>query len=200
MLARARLARAAVALNASSTAPLPALVLMTDDERLPNPIAAARALPEGSMVIVRARQSSHRAKLAIELRAIARARRLLLLIANDPPLADRIGAQGIHLPESQARAAGHWRAVRPRWLITTAAHSLAAAARSQRSGANAVILGPVFGTRSHPERPALGPARARLAARQLPRPVYALGGIDGQNSRQLGGFCGLAAIGALAPR
>ena len=200
MLLRARLARAAAALNASAGARLPALVLMTDDERLPDPIAAARALPHGSMVIVRARQSSHRAKLATELRPIARARRLLLLIANDAALADKVGAAGLHLPESQAAGAAHWRAIRPRWLITSAAHSLAAAARAQRTGANAVILGPVFTTRSHPERPALGAARARLMARQLRRPVYALGGIDGRNGSQLGGFAGLAAIGALAYR
>ena len=198
MLARARLARAAAALNATGRSGLPPLVLMTDDERLPDPLAAARALPRGSMVIVRARQSSHRAKLAAELRVIARARGLVLLIANDSALADRVGAAGVHLPESHARAAAHWRSLRPRWLITAAAHSLATAAQAHRSGADAVFLGPVFATRSHPGGPALGAARARLMARQLPRPVYALGGIGGQNSAALRGFAGLAAIGALA--
>jgi thiamine-phosphate pyrophosphorylase len=198
MLARARLARAAAALNAKARTALPPLVLMTDDERLPNPIGAARALPRGSMVIVRARQSSHRAKLAAELRIVARARGLALLVANDAALADRIGAAGVHLPEAQASDAAHFRAVRPRWLIMASAHSLLASARAQRSGANAVLLGPVFTTRSHPGRPVLGGARARLIARQLPGPTYALGGIDGRGGQTLTGFAGLAAIGALA--
>lgn len=198
MLAKARLARAAVALNASAQSGLPPLVLMTDDERLPDPMAAARALPRGSMVILRARQSSHRAKLAAELRVVARARGLVLLIANDTALAERIGAAGIHLSESQARGAVHWRSLRPRWLITAAAHSMRAGAQALRSGANAVMLSPVFPTRSHPGRLALGAARARLMAHQLRRPVYALGGIDGRNSNQLSGFAGLAAIGVLA--
>jgi hypothetical protein len=73
-LARLKLARAATALNRSAKCKLPALVLMTDDERLPDPLAAARALPRGSMIVVRARQSSHRAKLARSLQAIARDR------------------------------------------------------------------------------------------------------------------------------
>jgi thiamine-phosphate pyrophosphorylase len=200
MLARARLARAAATLNACAQADLPPLVLMTDDERLIDPIAAARALPRGSMVIVRARQSSHRAKLATELRAVARRRGLVLLVANDAVLADRIGAAGIHLSQFQAPTAAHWRALRPRWLITAAAHSLAASARAQRNGADAVVLGPIFQTRSHPGRPTLGAARARLLARQLPGPAYALGGIDGRNGALLGGFAGLAAVGALAYR
>jgi thiamine-phosphate pyrophosphorylase len=200
MLAKATLARAAAALNAKAKSGLPPLVLMTDDERLPDPMAAARALPRGSMVVVRARQASHRAKLAIELRVVARARGLVMLIANDAALAGRIRAGGIHLSESQARMAAHWRSLRPNWLITAAAHSMPAAARALSHGANAVMLSPVFPTQSHPDRGALGAVRARLIARQMPRPVYALGGIDALSSGQLSGFAGLAAIGALAER
>ena len=55
-LDRIRLARQANLLNERAGAALPPLVLMTDDERLPDPLAAARLLPRGSMVIVRARQ------------------------------------------------------------------------------------------------------------------------------------------------
>jgi hypothetical protein len=72
-LDRMRLARQASLLNERARTELPPLVLMTDDERLPDPVAAARLLPRGSMVIVRARQSSHRAKLAALLRPITRA-------------------------------------------------------------------------------------------------------------------------------
>ncbi len=61
-LARAKLARAAARLNARCG--LPAIILLTDDERLSDPLAAARALPKGSMVIVRARQAAQRAHLA----------------------------------------------------------------------------------------------------------------------------------------
>ena len=67
-LARAKLARAAAALNARSGSALPPLVLVTDDVRLQDPLASAAALPRGSMVILRAQNDVQRAKLAVELR------------------------------------------------------------------------------------------------------------------------------------
>jgi thiamine-phosphate pyrophosphorylase len=199
-LERQRLARVAVALNKASQSKLPPLVLMTDDERLPDPLTAAKALPRGSMVVVRARQSSHRAKLARSLQQISRARSLVLLIANDPELADRLGVQGLHLSESNGRQACEWRARRPHWVITAAAHSFAGGARARRHGADVIFLSSVFATASHQGRQQLGAARARMMARQLPLPVYVLGGMDWQSATLLKGapFAGIAAIGALA--
>jgi thiamine monophosphate synthase len=173
---------------------------MTDDERLPDPLSAAKTLPRGSMVVVRARQSSHRAKLARSLQRIARVRSLILLIANDPELADRLGVQGLHLSEFNARHACGWRARRPRWIITAAAHSFAAGAIARRHGADVIFLSSIFATASHDSRQQLGAARARMMAHQLPLPVYALGGMDWQSATLLKGasFAGIGAIGALA--
>ncbi|HEX3674579.1 MAG TPA: thiamine phosphate synthase [Rhizomicrobium sp.] len=190
-LARAQLARAAMRFGH--------LVLVTDDAR--PPLAAASALPRGSWVILRSRDAAQRAQLASELRKIARARGLALLIANDGALAAKIGADGIHLSELHARDAAHWRARHPRWLITAAAHSLRACARAR--DADAVLLSPVFATGSHPGGATLGAIRARLIALASPVPVYALGGIGAHNVGNLSGarLSGIAAISALqSPR
>ena len=168
---------------------------MTDDPRLADPVAAARALPCGAIVIVRARQAKRRAELAAQLRPVAWARGLILLIADDPELARAIGANGLHLPEARAKEAAHWRAKNPGWLITVSAHSLKALIAA--SHADAVLLSPVFGTESHKKAPALSPARARLMARAVSVAVFALGGVTAQNAGQLSGFSGIAAIGAL---
>ena len=167
---------------------------MTDDLRLPDPLPAVRALPPGSLVIVRARDQKRRASLAIQLRPVAWARGLILLIADDPQLAR--GANGLHLPESRAHEAAHWRAKNPAWLITASAHSLRAVLRA--SNADAVLLSPVFATFSHKGVPPLSPARARAIARGVPMPVFALGGVTAQNSVLLAGFSGIAAISALS--
>jgi len=119
-----------------------------------------------------------------------------VLVAGDPLLAVRLGADGIHLSEARAREAAHWRARFPTMFITSAAHSLRAAMRGH---ADALFLSPVFATRSHPGREALSPARANLIAQKARVPVYALGGIDARNARRLKGFAGIAAIGALTP-
>ena len=186
------LSRAKLARNAGQ------LILMTDDFRLPDPVAAARALPPGSLVIVRARDGKRRAELAKQLRAIAWARGLILLIADDPALARAVGANGLHLPERRLHEAAHWRAKNPGWLITAAAHSLGAVLRAGH--ADAVLLSPVFATASHKNAPALSAVRARSIARSMNTPVFALGGVTARNAAQLSGFAGIAAIGALNPQ
>jgi thiamine-phosphate pyrophosphorylase len=197
-LARAKLARAARRFAVQSGSALPPLILMTDDERLADPLAAARALPRGSMVILRTRKRAEREWLARALRAIARARGLRLLVAGDPDLAARIGADGIHLPEIERQHAAHWRARRANWIITTSAHSLSAVTSARH--ADAVIVAPVFGTASHPGAATLGALRLRLLAQHSALPVYALGGIDARTVQKLSNarLAGIAAIGALA--
>jgi thiamine-phosphate pyrophosphorylase len=189
---RRRLARAAAKLAGGT--PLPVLILFTDDERLPDPLGAARALPRGAAVIVRAQDAAQRRRLAFALRDVARARSLFLLIAGDVELARMVGADGVHLPQARIGEAAALRA-RGRWLVTAAAHGPEA---WRKAGyVDALILSAVFATTSHRGRAALGPARANLIARRSPKPVYALGGITAQNADRLCGFCGIAAIGAL---
>lgn len=192
VLSRAKLARAAARLNAG------ALVLMTDDLRLPDPMAAATALPPGSFLILRVREAGRRAELAWQLNPVVRARGLIFLVADDPALARAIGANGLHLPEAQARQAAYWRAKNPGWLITASAHSLGAALRAHH--ADAILLSPVFATQSHAKAQPLSAVRARLIARGIATPVFALGGVHAGNAALLSGFSGLAAIGALNPQ
>lgn len=179
---------------------LPPLILMTDARRLPDPLAAARALPRGSGVILRDYDAVDRESLARALARIARARGLVLLIGADAGLAARVGAAGVHLPEAALRRARHCRR-RPDWLVTAAAHDWPALRRAGQAGADAALLSPVFPTASHPETTPLGVGRFGALARLSPIPVYALGGITPRNAGRLAALnaAGIAAIGALAP-
>ena len=194
-LSRRNLARVAARLAVANGSPLPFLALMTDDERLPDPVSAAGALPRGSMVIVRSRDAVRRAALAARMMKLARSRGLVVLIAGDPALALAVGADGVHLPEARVGEAAGLRA-RHRFIVTAAAHSLASLRKA--CWLDAVFLSPVFPTASHPGRASLGPLRAAAIARAARLPVYALGGVDHANAGRLRGFAGLAAIGALA--
>src|SRR5258708_34107933 len=100
-LARSKLARAACALNAIAHASLPPLIFMTDENRIADPVGAAEVLPKGAAVILRHTDPAMRAKHAEALARLAARRGLLLLIANDPELAMRVDADGLHLPESR---------------------------------------------------------------------------------------------------
>lgn len=190
-LARRKLARAAARLASHAGHDLPALVLFTDDERLPDPLAAARALPRGSMVVVRSRDAVRRAALTRAMVELARQRFLFVLVAGELVP----GADGVHLPESRLGEAAHWRARNRSMLITGSVHSLAALGRARLL--DAAFLSPVFPTASHPGRAALTPVRANLIARATRIPLYALGGIAPRNAALLSGFAGIAAIGGL---
>ena len=194
------LAEAATRLKQAAGSAMPALVLMTDDARLADPLPAACALPPGSAVILRHYGAAERASLARSLAAIARRRGLVLLVGEDPALARRVGAHGVHLPE---RAIGRAAAVRWQrdWLITAAAHSPAALRLAAAAGADAALLSPVFATASHPRARALGPHRFAALVRHAPIPVYALGGIDRARALLLqgSGAVGIAGIGGLIP-
>jgi thiamine-phosphate pyrophosphorylase len=200
-LSRRTLARAALALNARSgfAGLLPALVLMTDEKRLPDPLGAARALPKGSAIVVRHTKPRARAELARKLAGIARERGLILLIAGDAKLADEVHADGLHLSEARLAEASYWRTRRPHWLITVAAHSAPALRRAGLAGAHAAFLAPVFPTTNHPTRAALGPCRFVTLANHAALPVYALGGITAANVGRLvlARAAGIAAVEAL---
>jgi len=164
------------------------MIMMTDD-RAADWVAAARRLPPGNLVVVRARDTAKRRRLAAALKGLAR-----LLIADDPDLASEIGAAGLHLPEKRMREAAHWRARHPDWIITSSAHSLRALLDARHL--DAVFVSPVFATASHARARPLTPLRAAFIAAHAPVPAYALGGVDGRNAALLApAFSGIAGIG-----
>lgn len=180
---------------------VPSIVLVTDETRLPDPAAAMERLPPGTGVLLRHYGVPGRAALARRLAAVARRRRLILLVAgSDWRLAAKVGAAGVHLPEALARNAADpglrlWQ--RRGHLLSVAAHDPAALARAARLGADAALLSPVFPTASHPGAVCLGALRFALWARRAALPVLALGGVNRVTARALRHAAGLAAIGGL---
>jgi thiamine-phosphate pyrophosphorylase len=188
----------AKALNAGRR-PLPTLVLMTDQARLPDPVAAARRLPPGATVILRDRDHPARREIGVRLATVARRRGLVFLVAGDAALAAELKADGVHLPEAELDRAPAIRRRHRRWLVLGAVHSAPALRRAERLGIDAALLSPVFPTRSHPGAPTLGPMRFGALLRSARLPVIALGGIDRRTARRLPtGAAGIAAIDGLS--
>jgi thiamine-phosphate pyrophosphorylase len=178
---------------------LPALLFFTDPVRTPAPEAAAGLLPPGAGVVFRAFGDPDAEAAGLRLGRIARARGLKLLAGADEALAARIGADGVHLPERLAWRARRIKARRPGWIVTAAAHSPRAARRARAAGADAVVVSPVFPSRSPSAGTPLGVLRLALLARRAGLPVYALGGVNAATAGRLGGLplAGLAAVEGL---
>ena len=165
-----------------SRQPLPRLWLMTDErmgERLWDALAC---LPRGSGVIFRHYDTRERRALFERVRAVARRRGLILLLAGSPREAAAWRADGAH---GRSR---HLCAARP-LLRTAPAHDARELARAR---AHAVLVSPIFATRSHPGAPALGVLRFAILARQARTPLIALGGMD---KRRFGRIAQLGAYG-----
>jgi thiamine-phosphate pyrophosphorylase len=177
---------------------LPALLFFTDPARTPEPEAIARRLPPGAAVVFRTFGAADAEARGTRLAAIARERRLKLLIGADAGLAARLNADGLHLPERLAHRARRLKAAHPHWLITAAAHSPRAARRALLAGADAVVVSAIFPSRSASAGAPMGPIRLAILARRLDGPVYALGGVDNKTARRLrdAGLVGLAAVDA----
>ncbi|MBY0562728.1 MAG: thiamine phosphate synthase [Hyphomonadaceae bacterium] len=174
--------------------PIPSLYFFTDPDRTPNPISVARRLPAGAAIVYRHFGAANRLATARRIMACARARGLKLLVSADPELAAAVGAAGVHWPEKRLPA------VIPAGLNTVSAHSWPALLRAADAGASAIILAPIFATRSAAGHAPIGLFRASQWARSVPTPVIALGGIGPNTARRLHGrgFAGLAAVDAFS--
>lgn len=178
---------------------LPPLMFFTDPARTPRPWTVAARLPAGAAVVHRGFGRPEAADEAARLREATGAAGARLLIGLDLALALSVGADGLHLPERaldqapEARRAGLA-------LITGAAHSAEAAARAARAGVDAVVISPVFPTRSDSGGMPLGPDGVKRLAEQTALPAYALGGITATNAGDLAdsGVCGLCAVDGIA--
>jgi thiamine-phosphate pyrophosphorylase len=180
---------------------LPPLIAVTDPQRTPDVAAFARGLPDNCALIYRHFGRTERFAEAHDLSAIARARGLVLLIAADPELAAACDAEGVHWPARLVREARRWRRTHTGAIMTMSAHNRRELALADRAGADAVLLSPVFATRSHAGKAGLGPLRATSLTTRAKLPVYALGGITAGTAKRLAnsGFSGLAAIDRLKP-
>ncbi len=177
---------------------MPPLLFFTDPERTPDPWETAARLPAGAAVVCRSFGAADAETTARRLRAVTADRGVLLLIGLDADLADRVGADGVHLPERALASAQALRERRPDWLLTGAVHALGSMHAAQ--DLHALVLSPVFAAGgASSARPALGIDAFAAAVVGAPCPVYALGGIGPDNVGLLAdsGACGIAGVEAL---
>jgi thiamine-phosphate pyrophosphorylase len=159
----------------------PDLWLLSDERNDAVLDNALQRLPRGSGFIYRHYHLPDQERVArwFDLLRIVRARGHIAILADSSLTAREWGADGIY---------GAPRALYPtaKDLLTLAtAHDLAEIGLANRLGADAVLLSPVFPTRSHPDAPVLGPVRFRLLAAHARMPVIALGGMTGRTARRL---------------
>lgn len=180
--------------------PVPRLLFFTDPLRSPDPERVAERLPAGSAVVFRTFGAPDAEARGLRLREITRRRGLLLLIGADADLAERLDADGVHLPARAAADLPPLRAGHPGWWLSVAAHGEQAARTGEKMGADALVVSPIFPSASPSAGTPLGIETLKGIVAAVDAPVYALGGVRaGTVERLLGsGIVGIAAVEAFS--
>lgn len=174
---------------------LPTLLFLTDPRRTPHPASLVTNLPAETAVIYRHFGAPEREYIARDLLTACQQRGLVLLIAADPKLARRLGADGVHWPEKRLADARQWRGGFA--LQTASAHSRQAVATAAKVGMDAVLYSTIFASKSASATSPIGPLKLRKLCQHAPCPIYGLGGIDANTAGRIATSAGLAAIGGL---
>lgn len=155
-----------------------------------------KALANG-LRLIQIREASlaenEREVFAREVVARCRALGAIALINGDVELARRSNAHGVHLPgrllaSTTARPDFEW--------VGTACHSRAELEHAAALGLDYAVLGSVKPTASHPGQAGLGWEVFAERVRNLPLPVFAVGGLEAAdlNAAKAAGAHGIAAI------
>jgi len=158
--------------------PLPDIWLVSDAGNDAVLECVLKRLPRGSGLIFRHYHLDHDARRARfdALKHICALRSHSIVLSGSPELAARWGADGAYgSPERLAHG--------PAMIRLLTAHSLRELGRAKRARADAILLSPVFPTRSHPGARTLGSVRFRLLAARAKVPVVALGGMNAARAR-----------------
>ncbi len=172
--------------------PFPKIWLISDARNDLVLEAALKRLPRGSGLIYRHYHLSpiSRRTRFERLARIARSCGHLVILGGSANEARAWGADG-------AYGAPHLMKLGPRAIRLVAVHSLRELAQARR--ADAILLSPVFPTRSHPGGANLGAVRFLSLARRSRHPIIALGGMNPARARHLGAPR-WAAIDGLIPK
>ncbi len=149
--------------------PTPTLMLVTDRRLAGGEDALVRAVTkavEGGVNVVQLREKdlppAELLPLACRLREVT-AGRALLLVNGPLAVALEAGADGVHLPED----APIIERLSTRFVVGRSVHSLEAAHHAADEGVDYLVVGPVYGTRSHS-----GSAAAGIVADSDPATEY----------------------------
>lgn len=178
------------------------LCLVTDLDRAGNENNLLRAVREAvrggvNLVQVRAQELDEKAltRLAETIKD-AIGDEPLVVVNGSIDVARASGADGVHLRESG-------RIDRPTpgsgLLAGQSVHSIEAAQAAQKSGADYIILGTIFPSRSHPGGATGGSELVASVAREISIPIIGIGGITADNAAEVvvAGASGVAVIGAI---
>jgi len=148
--------------------------------------AAAEALAAGVRILQyrdKSDDSQRRKMEAIVLRALSRRHDALLIVNDDPALAQAVEADGVHLGRDDTDIAEARRLLGPRAIIGVSCYdSLELGRSAAAAGADYIAFGSVYPSPTKPDAVYAPLGLLTAAKRELGIPVCAIGGINPDNA------------------
>ena len=122
--------------------------------------------------------------------------RALLVVNERVDVAAALPAQGVQLGEDAIPVAAARRILGPDMVIGRSVHSVEGAEQAVRDGADFLVVGTMFASRSHPGEEPAGPELLQRIVPGCPLPAIGIGGITADNCWQVmeAGAVGVAVI------
>ena len=185
--------------TSAGPARLPAVVVLTDrriaaaaGHSLPALVASLAGLDVGVLYREKDLPATERVAIGHEVADAARRAGLLLLVASDPDIAQRIGSDGVHLAAADPASSYG--------LVGRSCHDARELAAATAEDAAYATVSPVYAT---PTKPGHGPPLAldglALLAHGTRLAIYALGGVGPGRAAECveAGAHGVAVLGAV---
>jgi thiamine-phosphate pyrophosphorylase len=109
----------------------------------------------------------------------------LFVVNDDPDLARRCRADGVHVGQDDVSAEAAREILGPEAIIGLSTHSAEQIAASAERPVDYISVGPIWETPTKEGRPAVGLDLIAHAAQHAPHPFFAIGGIDPTNAAQV---------------
>ncbi len=119
------------------------------------------------------------------LRAVTRDSGALLIVNDRPDLADQIGADGVHLGQTDGDLQAAREVLGPGRLVGISTHDPRQAAAAVMAGADYLGVGPCFATSTKQFSQLAGISYVRHVAAATSLPWFAIGGIDGSTAPEV---------------
>ncbi len=184
-----------------SPVPIPCLCLVTDrtvgdPDSLVKRVAAAVT---GGVDMVQVREKDMPGAKLLELVVSLKEAvgdQAVVLVNERVDVAFASGVSGVHLGEDGLGVATARRILGDGYLVGRSVHSLAAAEEAEAQGADFLIVGTMYSTRSHPGALPAGPELMRNISRHCRVPLIGIGGINESNLGEVfrAGASGVAVI------
>jgi len=136
---------------------------------------------------------------AKEIQKLCREYHVPFVINDNVEIAAAIGADGVHVGQSDMEAGDVRRRLGPDKIIGVSAQTAEQALRAQEHGADYLGVGAVFPTGSKADATEVSCETLEEICRAVDIPVIAIGGIGRENVMELkgSGICGIAVISAI---